>query len=170
MVRDKIVEIGNWFIANGPLIQTAMTMIGKAITDAWNMVIKPALDGLFKIVGDIGTLILQVLTGDWDSAWKTAQKIIDETWATIKGIFEGIIKFINENFYEAVKSIEKVWEDVTGAIRDAIKALEDFFRVDTSGGHGIDTTKYSGMSYGGYGGPGKAAGGAVSAGHPYYRG
>lgn len=177
---QKWAEIGNWFTVNGPLINTFIELLKKtveenfkiiwtAINDAWTLWIKPAFDGILKIIGDIAVLIMQVATGDWTSAWATIQSIATTAKETILTVLGGLVTWLQNTFIGVVNSVTNAFNSVKQAVEGAINAIKTF----------LSMPQPTATSYGQYGATqqtvipnssrayGRASGGDVRRNSPY---
>jgi hypothetical protein len=78
-LADQLLKVSEWFVENGPMIDEVIT----ALVEAWELVapvfelawitIEPILDETVTGVLGLGTAALEFATGDWQTAWDTAQ-------------------------------------------------------------------------------------------------
>lgn len=90
----------DWVDTNLPLIQTLFNNVLGAITVFWDnfgedilhvvnntfQVIQTVIGTVLATIGDIITLALQLMTGDWEGAWETFKGIFERIWETIKTV------------------------------------------------------------------------------------
>lgn len=90
----------SWADTNLPMLQTLFQNILGAIQGFWNLFGEDILrivnntfntawtviDTVMRTIGDLITLALQVMTGDWEGAGQTLQGIVERLWETIKTV------------------------------------------------------------------------------------
>lgn len=90
----------DWAATNLPMVETLFNNILTAIQGFWalfgddimhivNNTFNTAwtiIDTVMRTIGDIITLALQLLTGDWEGAFTTMQGIVERIWDTIKTV------------------------------------------------------------------------------------
>ena len=154
-LASKFEFISAWFVANQPLIQafwdqlaTSVTNIIGVIANMWQFV-QPLLDALIAIILDIGTFIMQGVTGDWTGAWQTLQDIVNTAWEGVKGFFNGFVNWVLQTFLgtnmaefkgtwkgifenaktivdENVSKIKGFIDGISGTIDGVIQKVKDF--------------------------------------------
>lgn len=92
LVSDILAKFGTWFTENGPLIQATIqkiadnfnTYLVPIIITVWNT-LQPILKGFIDLILGLGTIVMQIFTGDWAGAWETAKQIV-------AGVFESLVQ------------------------------------------------------------------------------
>ena len=119
-----------WIDTNLPLVQTLFQNILGAIQGFWALfgddimhivtntfgVAMTIIDTAMKTIGDIITLALQLLTGDWEGAWGTLEGIFTRIWETLKGVVSTQLDSLKTLF----TSID--WGAVGSAIIEGVKS------------------------------------------------
>ena len=144
-LAEKLDEFGIWFTDNGPLIQQFVAVVAEAFgilveqtVLAWEW-IEPILDLLISGFFNVGTLIMQMVTGDWAGAWLTAETIL---WDTIEGFqlaFTELADWVTGWFGSDWASVmaqwstnwelfsviaTTAWDNITTAIENAISKIK----------------------------------------------
>lgn len=160
-IVEKIGQFSDWMDENGPLIeQTIQTIadfwentLAPAIVAAWD-VIKPILDTLFSNIGDLGVLVMQVINGDWQGAWTTAQQILDNTLSGFGLALENFANWVTTTFLGTTwDEVEAQWrlnwdmlniilDTVFNNIKGAIQRAVDWIKEKIGGlGDGFESIK-----------------------------
>ena len=112
-----------------PMIQTLFQNILGGIQQFWAMfgddimrivgntfsIMYAIIDGAMRNIGDIITLVLQILTGDWEGAGQTLENIVRRIWDTITFIFRTQLDTI-QTLFNAID-----WQAAGRAIVDGVK-------------------------------------------------
>lgn len=120
----------DWIDTNLPLVQTLFQNILGAIQGFWTLfgdditrivtnVFTAAwtfIDLAMRTIGDIITLALQILTGDWEGAWGTLEGIFVRIWESIKTI----VGLQLDNLKTLFTAID--WGAVGSAIVESVKS------------------------------------------------
>lgn len=146
-LSEQFEKFADWFDENGPLIQAFIAdmadrfaKFADAVATAWSF-IEPLLSGLFSILLDLATLIMQIATGDWAGAWKTIKSI---AVTAAKAIWEAIVNFLDwiaslfgsslaeigatwsENWEMFKEIVSYVWEVIVSTVQGYLQAISDF--------------------------------------------
>lgn len=141
-----------WVDTNMPMIQTLFQNILGGIQQFWAMfgddimrivsntfsIMYAIIDGAMRNIGDIITLVLQILTGDWQGAGQTLENIVRRIWDTITLIFRTQLDSIRTLFgmidwqaagraiVDGVKDgISNAWARLEGWFRERLQRLRD---------------------------------------------
>jgi len=98
-IDDSLVKVTEWLNENGPLIEE----FGQLVVDVFTRTVLPSItvftDNFFTMLTDVmdllldlGTLVMQVATGDWAGAWES-MKLVAVDALTIVGDF--FMAFLN---------------------------------------------------------------------------
>lgn len=130
----------SWLDTNMPMIQTLFTNILGAIQGLWE-IFGPAIemiasttfnniwtliDTIMRTIGDVITLALQILTGDWDGAWQTLEGIVTRVWDTIQGIVSNQLTLLRDLFLQI--DWNAIGDAMMNGIRDGMKAAWDMLK------------------------------------------
>jgi hypothetical protein len=99
-VTGPMIYLKEWVDTNLPMLQKVFETVLGAIQGFWNLFgedIMYVLNNTFVVmstiigtalatVGDVITLFLQLVTGDWEGAWETFKGIFERIWETIKTV------------------------------------------------------------------------------------
>lgn len=114
---EKLLGLSEWFVANGPLIQDFLIVmaeywawLGEAIAGTWEW-IEPILNGLFELILGLGTIIMQVATGDWAGAWETMKQTASIVWEALQTAFWAFLNWIAETMGSSLAEIGAVWSN-----------------------------------------------------------
>lgn len=132
-IEQTFAKVMAWLLDNGPLIQqTAQTIadffsnqVVPAVMIALD-IIMPLLTGLVDILLNLGTLVMQVITGDWAGAWQTAQTIF---FTAVDAIGASVLVFLNAIaglFGTSLAEIGATWSTnwmLLGAIIEQVKGI-----------------------------------------------
>jgi len=161
-VGEALQTITNWYVENGPLIQEYAGLmmnawqnnIAPALVAAWG-IIEPILTGLLNIILQIGTLIMQVATGDWQGAWNSMIAILQfagtAIWEALIGLFETIaalfggsleqikitwssnwqqlVQIVTTVFGMAVSAVSGVFNNIKTAVTTGWNAIRQLFQT-----------------------------------------
>jgi len=155
-VDDELMKFSDWFDEHGEDIETAVQRIADyfndtlvpAVTDAWEVWIRPALEAFMGLVRDLGVVILEVINGDYATAWETAKEIVEELLTkTLPGLFEDFTDWIlrwllgttwDEVWEQWRKNLDMfriIFDSIFGPIRDFFGTnLEDWEGRGSEGG------------------------------------
>lgn len=132
-----------WVDTNLPMIQTLFENILEAIQQFWAIfgddiirivgntfdIIVTVIDTVMRTIGDIVTLALQLLTGDWEGAGQTLENIVRRLWDTIVTIFSNQLDSIRTLF--GVIDWQAAGQAIVDGVRDGISnawgSLRDWF-------------------------------------------
>ena len=149
-----------WVDTNLPLVQTLIQNVLGTIQQLWQ-IFGPAIeliastsfnnillliDTVMRTIGDLITLTLQVLTGDWEGAWGTMEGIVTRIWDTIRtvvgnqlGLLKDLILQIDwaelgRNIIQGIANgISSAASTIANAARraaeDALKAAKNFLGI-----------------------------------------
>lgn len=130
-----LLYLKEWVDTNLPLIQKLFETVLGAIQGFWGVfgddittIVNNTFEGMKTVIGtvlatigDIITLALQILTGDWEGAWETFRGIFERIWETIKtvvGLQLDSLKTLFSNI-----DWGKVGETLINAVLDGIKLV-----------------------------------------------
>jgi hypothetical protein len=142
---DQLKKISEWYLENKEPIDTIMT----ALVNSWDLVsstfvvvwdtIEPILGFMVDEILNLGTIVLSLVTGDWQTAWDTAEQIVDDLWqaltesftnfiAGIQGILEGdvwqgFIDVWQGNWDNALLIVTTIGEDLLTAVSGIIDSI-----------------------------------------------
>ena len=132
-----------WVDTNMPLIQTLFQNILGGIQQFWAMfgddimrivgntfsIMYAIIDGAMRNIGDIITLALQLLTGDWEGAGQTLEAIVRRIWDTITFIFRTQLDTIRTQFnmIDWQAAGQAIVDGVKTGISNAWSGLRDWF-------------------------------------------
>jgi len=144
-LAEKLDEFGIWFTDNGPLIQQFVAVVAEAFgilveqtVLAWEW-IEPILDLLISGFFNVGTLIMQMVTGDWAGAWLTAETILYDTIEGFQLAFTELADWVTGWFGSDWASVmaqwstnwelfsviaTTAWDNITTAIENAISKIK----------------------------------------------
>jgi len=132
-----------WVDTNLPMIQTLFENILGAIQQFWVIfgddiirivgntfdIVVTVIDTVMRTIGDIVTLALQLLTGDWEGAGQTLENIVRRLWDTIVTIFSNQLDSIRTLF--GVIDWQAAGQAIVDGVRDGISnawgSLRDWF-------------------------------------------
>lgn len=149
-ITEKAQVVIDWFQANWPLIQET----AQVLVDFWNNHIVPALDNVWAIINaafDLfldnilvsATLIMQVLTGDWEGAWESIKEVAANIWEGITDIWnnflEGVLNALGSTTEEFAAIWSGVWDLLKEIVTNRAQALID--SVKNVIGGAIDAAK-----------------------------
>ncbi len=134
-VEEILSKLMLWFAENGPLITETISVLGAAfgyLVDAivlfWEAV-QPVLSSFLTLLMSWGTLIMQVITGDFSGAWETFKQIISNAIAYVQTILSSFFSLILQLLGSNVAEFNKVWSDnwnqlveILGKVKDNIAA------------------------------------------------
>lgn len=129
-VDTAMAKISAWVIENGPLMQefAALMMevwqnnIAPAIVAAWG-IIEPILLGLLDVILSIGTLIMQVATGDWTGAWNTILSIVTTIGQAIWAAIVGLLETIAALFGGSLSKISSMWSSNWNQLQQIVQKI-----------------------------------------------
>lgn len=159
-------KVITWFQANWPLMQRTAETVMNFI---WNIVsfilsqiaafwqahgdriisIVNSVWNIIKIIFDWGlttllrliTLIMQIITGDWEGAWNTVKSIFSTTLDSIIAIGQNLLNILSNIFsiaWDGIKdgaskgwkaisdAITGIWDGIVRSIKGAINTIIDF--------------------------------------------
>ena len=141
-----------WASTNLPMIQALFEKVLGALTTFWNLfgddilhvventfsVVMTIIDTTMETIGDIITLALQLLTGDWAGAWETFKGIFERIWETIKTVVSTQLDSlrtifsnidwgaVGETLLNAVlEGIKLAWVGLTSWLTGSLQSLWD---------------------------------------------
>lgn len=188
-IEENLPKLTAWWTENVPLIIEVISKLIKQFQEQLPVVVGiigaflPVLTGLIEIILKLGTVVLQVMTGDWAGAWESAKSIADlavlaigETIYNLGGVLAEVLGFKKNNIIETwtknwdqlVEIIKKrggVINDVIESVNLSIDLLSETFDNLTEGmGLSIDLlSSLFGINPSGQ----RAQGGMVAAGQSY---
>lgn len=116
-IEQTFAKVMNWLVENGPLIQDTANAIATFFSEiviptllAAVDIIMPILSGLIDILLDLGKLVMQVITGDWQGAWQTAQNILQTAGSAILEAVTRLLNFILSWFGTSLEKIGATWK------------------------------------------------------------
>jgi phage-related minor tail protein len=126
-----------WVDTNLPMIQTLFENILGAIQQFWAIfgddiirivgntfdIVVTVIDTVMRTIGDIVTLALQLLTGDWEGAGQTLENIVQRLWDTIVTIFSNQLDSIRTLF--GVIDWQAAGQAIVDGVRDGINNAWD---------------------------------------------
>jgi phage-related protein len=146
-ILETVTKVGHWFNANAPLIQgffqsmrqilvavfgylsTAVQFLFQALANLW-----PFLQNVFNFaIGNLlnmGKLIMQVFTADWDGALETAKTIFDTAvtfiWDSLQLLATWVLDtFFGYTFEEGKAIVDQAVLDITTWFQNMLdKAVE----------------------------------------------
>lgn len=145
-IQEVVGKVITWFETNLPLIQET----GQVLVDFWKNNIAPTLDNIWNIIRSVFslfldnilesvTLIMQIITGDWEGAWETIKRVAVNIWESVKTVFteflEGVLNAFGSNIeefkaqwstnWELVKTIAaQIWENIVTAITTFVENIK----------------------------------------------
>jgi len=119
---DSLLKISEWFVENGPLIDEFLATFGELWTSDQNIlvefwdIVEPILGGLLDTILNLVTLVLQVITGDWEGAWDTAGEIVHDMVNAAAESLVGFIDFLvklagGEGVQEFITIFTGIWDN-----------------------------------------------------------
>jgi len=143
-------KFASWLAENRPLIEQFAALMGQKfgemagkLTLVWS-IIEPLLSGLFSIILKIGTLIMQVATGDWAGAWESMKSILFTAWESIKssiiaaaeyiasyfggGTFEEMKATWSNNWEQFKQIASKIMDNIKSAISNKLNEIKTAFK------------------------------------------
>lgn len=120
-LQEQAGKFVTWFNENLPLIIET----GKTIAEFWENNIVPALDNVWNIIKSVfslfvdnilqsATLIMQIITGDWEGAWESIKTVFVNIWNSIvtvfTNLFEVILNLLGSNTEQFVTMWRTNWE------------------------------------------------------------
>jgi len=155
-VEDELEKFADWFDENGEDIEKAIERIADwfnnslvpAVTDGWNVWIRPALEAFMQLVRDLADVILDVINGEYTQAWEKAKEIVEELFTiTLPGLFEDFVDWILrwllgttwdavwEQWRENLNMFRIIFDEIFGPIRDFFGTnIEDWEGKGSLGG------------------------------------
>ncbi len=137
-VQTILTRFSQWFVENGPTISKFAELISFAFTDVivpaietlWNTA-APILEGLFNVLLDLITFVMDVFEGNWQDAWTQIKNIALTVWTAvttaIKNFLEGIAHSMGTSLEEIGNNWKSGWDGlvltVKTKIQDAIDAV-----------------------------------------------
>jgi hypothetical protein len=147
VIGQKILPVLNqliaWAIANWPTFELYARIAMQAISDAWDNVLKPAIDAIvtvigtavgavkthwdeisaiftdaFKVITGFVDAFAALFTGDWDALWKAVKQIVTGQFDLIKDE----IKLIGPIL---LKLMQKVGEKLLEGLKAGVEGLAD---------------------------------------------
>ena len=116
-LTQQFQKFAAWFDENGPLIQAFIAEMADrfatfadAVATAWSF-IEPLLGGLFSILLDLATLIMQIATGDWAGAWETIKSIAITAANAISEAVVNFLDWIASLFGSSLEEIGRIWSE-----------------------------------------------------------
>lgn len=106
---EKFEMISAWITENKPLIEEFWALMKEKAALAWEK-LQPILDDLLAIILDLGTLIMQVATGDWTSAWETIKSIASNALLFVEDLWVGLADWIGSWFGTSWEEIKTNWK------------------------------------------------------------
>lgn len=106
LITNVLSGIQAFWAAHG---ETIMAIVNTAFTN-----IMLVIDTVMRTIGDVITLALQLLTGDWEGAWSTAQGIVQRIWETIQTVVSNSV----QTLWQTVQAID--WAGLGRNIIDGI--------------------------------------------------
>jgi len=198
-IEQTFAKLAAWMLDNGPLIQQTLQTIATFFSEnvvpvivAAMDIIMPLLTGLLDILMNLGTLVMQVINGDWAGAWATAQTILFTALDAIGASVLTFLNYIASLFGTSLAGIYQTWSEnwqlfveIVGKIKDIIlEKVSEFAQLGadiassfingiidgiTSAASSVANAVASILPNSGGGGgiQHRAAGGPVSGGTPY---
>lgn len=134
MISGSLDKFKAWFTENGPLIQATIrqladvftTYVVPAITTLWNT-LQPLLTGIFDLVLNLITMIMQLLTGDWAGAWETAKTaatgVFESLVTAAMNLISGLLSIFGTSVPEIAASLKSGFESALNSIADVFEAV-----------------------------------------------
>lgn len=167
-VFAAFVEVLDNFLSDETIEQIwefrdAMQEAGELIVTVWQNNVVPALDNVWEIIkatvaGAVQVILstimlfMQVLSGDWESAWQSVQDIAAEIWDTVGTVFaeflEGVLNVMGTNTDEFVavwrnnlqmlqEVASQIWDKISATFTDILTTISDFVQetIDAIANH-----------------------------------
>ncbi len=103
-LAEKFHQLGNWFVANGPLITKFIQVLAdqfvgtvNAVANMWP-ILQAVLDGVINQFLILGKMVMQVMTGDMAGAFETWKAGWTNTFATIGNVITAFGNWIGSFF------------------------------------------------------------------------
>jgi hypothetical protein len=106
---EAFEKISAWIQENRPLIEEFWALMKEKAALAWEK-LQPILNDLMNILMGLGTLIMQVATGDWTGAWETIQKIASDALLFVEDLWVGLADWIGSWFGTSWEEIKTNWQ------------------------------------------------------------
>lgn len=114
---EQLLKISEWYIDNQEPIETIMA----ALVDAWSLVsdtfvlvwdtIEPILGFMVDEILNLGTIALALVTGDWQTAWDSAEAIVTGLFTVLSEAFTNFITGIQTMLEgEVWQNLIAVWQ------------------------------------------------------------
>lgn len=127
-VKEALDKIKAWWVEWGPTIKGIIGPIWDAI--------KAIIGGAVEVIANVISLFLNVLTGDWDGAWKDIKGIFQGFWDAIvgvaeagaklmSGVWDGIKKVAIEKWEQLKSDAKTVWEGIKSMMVSPIEVAFD---------------------------------------------
>lgn len=151
-VSEALEAIGDWWDTNGDTITAAvMVLVGaleklaKSFISLYAGAVKKALPPILSLVKYIFgqvlnyiVLVSQLITGDWDGAWKTIQKITQTAMdfvsrvissvmvgisSTISSIMSSIVTYVVNAMSSMLSGWSSGWSNIIAALQNAVNNI-----------------------------------------------
>lgn len=117
VLMEQFGKFSDWYTENQPLIEKfgdsfllVMDILSEAVSTAIAIAL-PLLDGLIDVILQIGTLIMQVASGDWAGAWETIKSILNTALTAIDSAIFAALDRIAGWFGGSLEEIKTIWSD-----------------------------------------------------------
>jgi len=116
-IKAAIDQITEWWKEWGPSIIAIISPVWETI--------KTIFSTTFKVIGEIISLFLNVLTGDWKGALKDVSDIATLLWDGLKSIFAGIAKTLSGVWDLILKVAATKWNNLKTSTLSIVNSLKD---------------------------------------------
>ncbi len=118
-IKDFVIvqfeKISAWYLENEPLIKNFLKVMAivwagamVAVVTFWK-VVEPVLSTLIDFILEVATLIMAVVTGDWETAWQSMKDIVQINIDGIKAIFLGLADWVTGFLGTTWQAVVDVW-------------------------------------------------------------
>ncbi|MEN6391080.1 MAG: hypothetical protein ABFD04_11745 [Syntrophomonas sp.] len=116
-IKSAIDQITAWWQEWGPAIMAIVKPIWETI--------KTYITTVVKVIGEIISLFLNVLTGDWEGALNDLKDIAQTLWDGIKGIFKGLADTLSGIWNLIIQVASNRWNTFKETILSPIRSAKD---------------------------------------------
>jgi phage-related protein len=116
-IKSAIDQITAWWTEWGPAIMNIVKPMWETI--------KTIISTAVKVVGEVISLFLNVITGDWEGAKKDLLDICKALWEGIKGIFTGLMNTLAGIWDLIVQVAANRWNTFKETILSPIRSAKE---------------------------------------------